>query len=53
MDPCPENSEHLMPMRSSQVAFIRGACTAVRRIVAPAAWKTASKDPVKVDPRSC
>jgi hypothetical protein len=37
----------------TQVAFIRGACTAVRRIVAPAAWKTASKDPVKVDPRSC
>jgi hypothetical protein len=26
--------------------------TAVRRIVVPAAWKTASKDAVKFDPRS-
>jgi hypothetical protein len=39
-------------MRRSQIAFIRGACTAVRTIVVPAAWKTASKDPVKFDPRS-
>jgi hypothetical protein len=31
---------------------MRGAWTAVRRILVPAAWKTASKDAVKFDPRS-
>jgi hypothetical protein len=31
---------------------MRGAWTAVRRILVPAAWKTASKDEVKFDPRS-
>jgi hypothetical protein len=30
----------------------RGACTAVRRIVMPVAWKTASKEGVKFEPRS-
>jgi hypothetical protein len=39
-------------MRRSQIAFIRGACTAVRTMVVPVAWKTASKDVVKFDPRS-
>jgi hypothetical protein len=34
------------------VAFMRGACTAVRRILAPTAWKTASKEWVTFDPRS-
>ncbi len=32
--------------------FIRGACPAVCKIVVPVAWKTASKDRVKFDPRS-
>jgi hypothetical protein len=32
------------------MAFIRGACMAVRTIVVPAAWKTAPKDAVKFDP---
>jgi hypothetical protein len=31
-------------MRRSQIAFICGACTAVRTMVVPVAWKTASKD---------
>src|SRR5260370_35618035 len=31
---------------------MRGAWTAVRRIVVPVAGKTASKEPVKFDPRS-
>ena len=31
-------------MRRSQVAFIRGAWTVVRRILVPAAWKTASNE---------
>jgi hypothetical protein len=31
---------------------MRGAWTAVRTILVPAAWKTASKDGVKFDPRS-
>ena len=39
-------------MRRSQIAFIRGAWTAVRKIVVPVAWKTASKERVKFDPRS-
>ena len=32
--------------------FMRGAWTAVRRILAPVAWKTASKERVKFGPRS-
>ena len=40
------------PMRRSQVAFIRRAWMVVRRIVAPVAWKTASKERVKIDPPS-
>jgi hypothetical protein len=37
-------------MRRSQVAFIRGAWTAVRRILVPVAWKTASEEAVKFEP---
>jgi hypothetical protein len=43
-----EDSRRRVPMRRSQIAFIRGACTAVRTMVVPAAWKKASKDAVKV-----
>jgi hypothetical protein len=32
--------------------FVRGACTAVRKIVVPAAWKTAPEERVKSGPRS-
>jgi hypothetical protein len=39
-----------VPIRRSQIAFIRGACTAVRTMVMPVAWKTASKERVKFDP---
>src|SRR5450755_298557 len=46
------SSRRRVPTRRSQVAFMRGAWTAVRRILVPAAWKTASKDEVKFDPRS-
>ncbi len=45
-------SRRRVPTRRSQIAFIRGACTAVRKIVVPVAWKTASKERVKFDPRS-
>ena len=38
-----------MPTRRSQIAFIRGAWTAVRRILAPVAWKTASNEMVKFE----
>jgi hypothetical protein len=31
---------------------MRGVCTAVRRILVPAAWKTASNETVSFDPRS-
>ena len=41
-----------VPTRRSQIAFICGAWTAVRRILVPAAWKTASNQVVKFDPRS-
>jgi hypothetical protein len=41
-----------VPTRRSQIAFIRGAWTAVRKILVPAAWKTASNEAVKFDPRS-
>jgi hypothetical protein len=33
-----------VPTRRSQVAFMRGAWTAVRKILVAFAWKTASKD---------
>ena len=33
-----------MSIRRSQIAFIRGACTAVRTMVVPVAWKTASME---------
>src|ERR1039457_4787709 len=44
------SSRRRVPRRRSQVAFIRGAWTAVCRILVPFAWKTASKDRVKFDP---
>jgi hypothetical protein len=47
----PGSSRRKVPARRSQVALIRGACTAVRRILVPFAWKTASKDRVKSGPR--
>jgi hypothetical protein len=50
-DPVQELAAQL-PMRRPQVAFIRGAWTAVRRITVPVAWKTASKEDLKFDPRS-
>ena len=46
------SSRRRVPTRRSQIAFIRGAWTAVRRILMPAAWKTASNEAVKFDPRS-
>jgi hypothetical protein len=46
------SSRRRVPIRRSQVAFIRGAWTAVRTIVVPAAWKTASNEAVKLGPRS-
>ena len=38
--------------RRSQIAFIRGTRTALRRIVVPVAWKTASNEEVKFEQRS-
>jgi hypothetical protein len=38
--------------RRSQIAFIRGAWTAVRTILVPAAWKAAPDEAVRFDPRS-
>ena len=46
------NSRRRVPTRRSQIAFIRGAWTAERTILVPAAWKTASNEAVKFDPRS-
>ena len=46
------SSRRRVPTRRSQIAFIRGAWTAVRRILVPVAWKTASNEAVKFDPRS-
>jgi hypothetical protein len=46
------SSRRRVPVRRSQIAFIRGACTAVRTMVVPVAWKTASKERVKSGPRS-
>jgi hypothetical protein len=46
------SSRRRVPTRRSQVAFMRGVWTAVRRILAPVAWKTASNEAVKFDPRS-
>ena len=39
----PGSSRCKVAMRRPQVAFMRGAWTAVRKIVAPVAWKTASR----------
>ena len=33
------SSRRRVPIRRSQIAFIRGACTAVRTMVVPVAWK--------------
>jgi hypothetical protein len=41
-----------MPTSRSQIAFMWGAWTALRGILVPAVWKTASKDAVKFDPQS-
>ena len=41
-----------MPARRSQIAFMRGAWTAARRILVPLAWNTASNEAVKSGPRS-
>ena len=46
------SSPRRVPARRSQIAFMRGAWTAVRKILVPAAWKTASNEAVKFDPRS-
>ena len=46
------SSRRRVPTSRSQVAFMGGAWTAVRRILVPAAWKTASNEAVKFDPRS-
>jgi hypothetical protein len=46
------SSRRRVPTRRSQVAFIRGAWTAVRKIVVPADWKTASNEAVTLEPRS-
>jgi hypothetical protein len=43
--------EAVAPSRS-QVAFIRGAWAAVGKMVVPAAWKTASNEAVRLEPRS-
>jgi hypothetical protein len=41
-----------VPTRRSQIAFMRSAWTAARRIVAPVASNTASNEAVKFKPRS-
>jgi hypothetical protein len=41
------SSRRSVPTRRSQVAFMRGARTAVRRILVPAAWNLASNEAVK------
>jgi predicted component of type VI protein secretion system len=41
-----------VPTSGSQIAFIRRAWTDVRRILVPVAWKTASNEAVKFEPRS-
>jgi hypothetical protein len=46
------SSRRRVPIRRSQIAFMRGTWKAVRRILVPLAWKTASKEAVKFDPRS-
>ena len=45
-------SRRRVPSRRSQIVFMRGTRTALRRILAPVAWKTASNEAVKFDPRS-
>ena len=46
------SSRRRVPIRRSQVAFIRGAWTALTRIPVPVAWNTASNEAVKFEPRS-
>src|SRR5437899_11453251 len=46
------SSRRRVPIRRSQVAFIRGAWTALTRILVPAAWNTASNEAVKFEPWS-
>src|ERR1017187_858369 len=46
------SSRRNVPTSRSQIAFIRGAWTAERAIVVPAAWNTASNEAVKFEPRS-
>jgi hypothetical protein len=46
------SSRRRVPTSRSQIAFMRGAWTAVRRTLVPAAWKTAPNAAVKFDPRS-
>jgi hypothetical protein len=46
------SSRRKVPARRSQIAFLRGACTAVRTILVPVARKTASNEMVKFEPRS-
>jgi hypothetical protein len=40
------------PARHSQIPFMRGAWTAVRKILVRPAWNTASDEAVKSEPRS-
>jgi hypothetical protein len=47
-----KSSRRRAPTSRSQIAFIRGARTAVRKTLVPTAWKTASNGAVKFDPRS-
>ncbi len=44
------SSRRRVPVRRSQMAFIRGACTAVRTMMVPVAWKWASNDAAEFDP---
>ena len=46
------SSRRRVPTSRSQIAFMRGAWTAVRRIRVPAGWKTASNEAVKFGPWS-
>jgi hypothetical protein len=41
-----------VPASRPQIAFMRGAGTAVRGILVPVAWKTASNEAVRFGPRS-
>ena len=46
------SSRRRVPTRRSQIASIRGAWTAVCRILVPVAWKMTSNEVVKSDPPS-